>query len=68
MDIVSIIDYIGGLVWGLPAIIILAGTGLAIGILGGFYQIRKFGTAVKTMLYKGRVEEAKSNPSPSGPQ
>jgi AGCS family alanine or glycine:cation symporter len=53
LDIASLIDYIGGLVWGLPAIIILAGTGLAVGILGGFYQIRKFGTALKTMLYKG---------------
>lgn len=53
MDIASLIDYIDGLVWGLPAIIILAGTGLAVGILGGFYQIRKFGITIKTMLYKG---------------
>lgn len=51
--IIQVINYLAGLVWGLPAIVVLVGTGLAIGILGGFFQIRSFPKAVKNMLYKG---------------
>ncbi|QOR94181.1 sodium:alanine symporter family protein [Thermosphaera chiliense] len=62
MDIPSIVDYLSGLLWGLPAIIILVSTGLVVGILGGFYQIRKFGLAVKNMFYRGRGGKGEVKP------
>lgn len=52
--LINIMYYINGIVWGLPAIIILLGTGLALTILLGAMQIRYFGTAVRNMLWKGR--------------
>ncbi len=52
--IIEWINIIDGLVWGLPMIIILVSTGLTISILGGFFQIRKFGLAVKNMAWKGK--------------
>lgn len=54
MSIIDLIGYLDSLVWGLPAIMILAGTGLAVSILGGFFQIRKLWSAIKNVVvYKG---------------
>ncbi|MDW8082668.1 MAG: amino acid carrier protein [Sulfolobales archaeon] len=61
----SLIDFmylLNGLVWGLPAIIILAGSGLAVGIFTGFYHIRKFGLVVKNMLYRGERGTGEARP------
>lgn len=60
--LVNFIYYLNGLVWGLPAIIILAGTGLAIALATGFYQLRKFGLALKNMAYKGKGGKGEVKP------
>ncbi len=52
--LINIMYFINGLVWGLPAIIVLLGTGLTLTILLGFMQIRYFGTIVRNMRWKGR--------------
>ncbi|RLE89454.1 MAG: sodium:alanine symporter family protein [Thermoprotei archaeon] len=51
--IMDIISYIDSLVWGAPVLIMLFAGGILFSIMGGFHQIRKFGTAWKTMLWKG---------------
>ncbi|MEO3993012.1 MAG: amino acid carrier protein [Desulfurococcaceae archaeon TW002] len=61
----SLIDFmylVNGLVWGLPAIIILAGSGLAVGIYTMFYQIRRFGIVLKNMWYKGERGKGEAKP------
>lgn len=52
--LIDIMYFVNGLVWGLPAIIVLLGTGLAVTLLLGFMQIRYFGTIVRNMRWKGR--------------
>lgn len=57
MVVDTLLDFmytINSLVWGLPAIIILLGTGLALTLLLGFMQIRYFGIVLRNMLWKGR--------------
>lgn len=46
-------DYLNSIVWGIPMIILLVGTGLLLVFLHGFIQVRKFGTIVKTMFWRG---------------
>jgi AGCS family alanine or glycine:cation symporter len=52
--IVDFIEWLDGLVWGTPMIILLLGTGVALSIYTGFVQLSKFGLAWKTFLrYRG---------------
>ncbi|MEM4823025.1 MAG: amino acid carrier protein [Acidilobaceae archaeon] len=60
--LINIMYYINGIVWGLPAIIILLGTGLTLTILLGFIQIRYFGTIVRNMRWKGRRKSGEVHP------
>ncbi|MCD6488078.1 MAG: sodium:alanine symporter family protein [Desulfurococcales archaeon] len=62
MSIIDIINLIDSLVWGLPMIIILVATGLTIGIMSGFFQIRKFGVAIKTMKWRGKKGAGEVHP------
>lgn len=62
--LIDFMYFVNGLVWGLPAIIILAGSGLAVSVLTGFFQVRKFGTVLKNMKYKG--ERGRGEASPFG--
>ena len=41
--IASINDQINGVVWGVPALVLLIGTGIIMTILSGFFQFRRFG-------------------------
>ena len=52
--LIDFMYFVNGLVWGLPAIIVLLGTGLALTLLLGFMQVRYFGTIVRNMRWKGR--------------
>jgi len=52
--LINFMYFVNGLVWGLPAIIVLLGTGLALTLLLGFMQVRYFGTIVRNMRWKGR--------------
>ena len=61
-SIIEAINFLDGLVWGLPAIIILAGTGLSIAILGRLFQITKFKAVLKNMLYKGTGGKGEVSP------
>ncbi len=61
----ALIDFmylVNGLVWGLPMIILLVSTGLVIAIVTGFFQIRKFGIAVKNMTWKGKKGAGEVHP------
>lgn len=64
--IINTINYINALVWGLPAVIILAGTGLAVSVLSGFAQIRYFRKALKIWCIRALELKARYGPSPSG--
>ncbi|ACL11708.1 Sodium:alanine symporter [Desulfurococcus amylolyticus 1221n] len=61
-SIIEAINFIDGLVWGLPAVIILAGTGLSIAILGRLFQVTKFKAVLKNMLYKGTGGKGEVSP------
>lgn len=61
-SIIDAINFLDGLVWGLPAIIILAGTGLSIAIIGRLFQVTKFKAALKNMLYKGTGGKGEVSP------
>ncbi|MEM1642695.1 MAG: amino acid carrier protein [Desulfurococcaceae archaeon] len=54
--------FLNGIVWGMPAIITLVGAGLLFTLISRGVQFRKFGTAVKTMVYKGAVERGGYKP------
>ncbi|MFN4046121.1 MAG: alanine/glycine:cation symporter family protein [Acidilobaceae archaeon] len=60
--LINIINYINGIVWGLPAIIVLLGTGLTLTILLGAMQVRYFGTALRNMMWKGRKGSGEVHP------
>ena len=66
MDIAkALIDFmyfVNGLVWGMPIIIALVGTGIFLAIYMGLMQIRKFHIAVKNMVYKGVTERGGYKP------
>mgnify|MGYP000120726926 FL=1 len=62
LDIIWLINYIDGIVWGLPMIILLVSTGVTLSILGGFFQIRKFPLAIKTMMWKGKKGAGEVHP------
>lgn len=51
--IVGFINWLNGIVWGMPAIVVLLGTGLAISIMTAFIQIRHFGLIIKNAGWKG---------------
>lgn len=51
--IINFINWLNGIVWGMPAIVALLGTGLAISILTGFIQLRKFGLVIRNAGWKG---------------
>ncbi|MBQ8394100.1 MAG: sodium:alanine symporter family protein [Clostridia bacterium] len=43
-------DFVNGLVWGWPMIILILGTGILLTIMTKFLQIRKFGTSVNETI------------------
>ena len=43
-------DFVNGIVWGWPMIILILGTGILLTVLTKFLQIRKFGTSVNETL------------------
>ncbi len=43
-------DFVNGIVWGWPMIVLILGTGILLTILTKFLQIRKFGTSVNETL------------------
>lgn len=47
----AFINWLNGVVWGPPMLILLVGTGILLTIRLKFLQIRKFGFAVKTMVF-----------------
>ena len=51
IEIISAVnDKVGGIVWGVPAIVCILGVGLYLSIRTGFLQIRKFGYAMKSTI------------------
>lgn len=62
-------DFVNGLVWGWPMIVLILGTGILLTVLTKFLQIRKFGTSVNATLgetfrnmgKKGQRKEKKEN-------
>ncbi|MDW8044905.1 MAG: amino acid carrier protein [Nitrososphaerota archaeon] len=54
-DILYWNSVVNDIVWGLPIIIMLVGTGIVVAISTGFIQIRKFDIALKTMKWKGEA-------------
>ena len=43
-------DWLNGLVWGWPMIILILGTGILLTILTKFLQVRKFGLSCKETI------------------
>ncbi len=60
--IIWLINYIDGIVWGLPMIILLVSTGLTLSIMGGFYQITKLPLAIKNVTWKGKKGAGEVHP------
>jgi AGCS family alanine or glycine:cation symporter len=54
--------FLNGIVWGMPAIIVLVGTGLFLTIYGGGLQFRKLPLAFKNLVYKGAAERGGYKP------
>ena len=46
--VASVNDQLNALVWGLPMLLLLVGTGLYLSARGGFVMYRNFGYAMKT--------------------
>ena len=60
--LLDVMYFINGLVWGMPIIIMLVGTGLFLLIYAGGVQFRKFHVAVKNMVYRGARERGGYRP------
>ncbi len=57
--IMKINDFLNGIVWGPPMLILLVGTGLFLSIKTGFFSIRKLGYILKNTLLKMFSKESK---------
>ncbi|MBR2131630.1 MAG: sodium:alanine symporter family protein [Oscillospiraceae bacterium] len=58
--VVKVNDFINGLVWGIPAMVLILGTGILLTVMCGFPQFAKFGYIMKNTLGKAfEKKEAK---------
>lgn len=57
--IMKINDFVNGIVWGPPMLILLVGTGLFLSVKTGFFSIRKLGYILKNTLFKMFSKESK---------
>ncbi|MBQ0083417.1 MAG: sodium:alanine symporter family protein, partial [Clostridiales bacterium] len=48
----NITDAVYDFVWGAPALMLIVGAGLFISLATGFFQLRRFGFSLKTVLGK----------------
>ena len=50
--ITKVNNFVNGLVWGIPAMVLILGTGILLSVLCGFPQFAKFGYIMKNILGK----------------
>ena len=64
--ITKVNSFVNGLVWGIPAMVLILGTGILLSVLCGFPQFAKFGYIMKTILGKAfeKAETKKGSVSP----
>ena len=64
--ITKVNSFVNGLVWGIPAMVLILGTGILLSVLCGFPQFTKFGYIMKTILGKAfeKAETKKGSVSP----
>jgi len=55
MDLSSVVELLGTVLWGIPMIILLLGTGLLLSVRLRFIQIRGFKRAVSVLIRKSRA-------------
>ena len=48
----NVIETVNGFVWGVPALLLIAGTGLYLSFGTGFVQLRQLGRALRSVLGK----------------
>ena len=60
----EVLESINGIVWGVPALILILGVGLYLSIRTGFAQITLFPRALRSFLRKFRCREATDGVSP----
>ena len=64
--ITNVNNFVNGLVWGIPAMVLILGTGILLSVLCGFPQFAKFGYIMKNTLGKAfeKTEAQKGSVSP----